>query len=138
MKTPSLAYVVEDDRITAVITEFIVKKDLKYPEVQTFSNGLLAFNQLQALARAGGSMPDLILLDLNMPQMDGWEFLDAFETLPLTQEVRVFILTSSIQPEDMEKSTHYKEVKGYFSKPLGKVNVQRMQALLRETGAAPQ
>ncbi len=77
----------------------------------------------------------MILLDLNMPQMDGWEFLDAFGTLPLAQEeVRVFILTSSIQPTDIEKSTQYKEVKGYFSKPLGKVNVRRMQSLLWEAG----
>jgi CheY-like chemotaxis protein len=136
MKVPNLAYVVEDDRITAIITEVIVKKELHYQSVQTFGNGQLAFDHLKAVVQTGDNIPDLILLDLNMPQMDGWEFLDAFDTLPLAQEdVRVFILTSSIQPEDVEKATHYKAVRGYFSKPLGKENVQRMQALLSETGA---
>lgn len=132
MKAPSLAYVVEDDRITATITQFIIKKDLRCPLVQTFSNGQLAFDQLKTVVQTGDRVPDLILLDLNMPLMDGWEFLDAFGTLPLAQEVCVFILTSSIQQEDVEKATHYKEVKGYFSKPLGKENVHRMQSLLRE------
>lgn len=136
MKVPDLAYVVEDDRITAVITKVIVKKELCFRAVQTFSNGQQAFDQLKVAVQKGANVPDLILLDLNMPLMDGWEFLDAFSTLALAQRIRVFILTSSIQPEDAEKATHYKEVKGYFSKPLGKDNVQRMQALLSEVGAA--
>ncbi len=57
MKVPSLAYVVEDDRITAVITEFIVKKDLRYRAVQTFGNGQLALNQLREVVRTGGAYP---------------------------------------------------------------------------------
>lgn len=134
MRVPNLAYVVEDDRITAAITKFIASKELHCQAVHTFSNGQQAFDQLAAAVRDGGKIPDLILLDLNMPLMDGWEFLDAFGTLPLGQVACVFILTSSINPEDIEKATHYPEVRGYFSKPLDKPNVQRMQSLLQQSG----
>jgi CheY-like chemotaxis protein len=135
MKVPTLAYVVEDDRITAAINKLIVKKDLHCQAVQTFVNGQLAFDQSVAAAQTGQQLPDWMLLDLNMPIMDGWEFLDAFGTLPLEQQqVCVFILTSSINPEDIEKATLYQEVRGYFSKPLDRPNVQRMQSLLQEVG----
>lgn len=134
MKTPKLAYVVEDDRITAAITELIAKKNLRCRAVKTFGNGQLAFDQLVATMQAGGDVPDLILLDLNMPLMDGWEFLDALGELALTRQVCVFVLTSSIHPDDMAKATHYQLVKGYFSKPLDKPNVSRMQTLLQDVG----
>lgn len=135
MKTPKIAYVVEDDRITAAITELIAKKDLRCRTVKTFGNGQLAFDQLATTVQSGGAeVPDLILLDLNMPLMDGWEFLDALGELTLAKQVCVFVLTSSIHPDDMEKATHYQQVKGYFSKPLDKPNVSRMRALLEEVG----
>lgn len=134
MKVPKLVYVVEDDRITATITGLIAKKDLHCRAVQTFGNGQQALTKLTAAVRDGVDIPDLVLLDLNMPLMDGWEFLDAFGSLVLTQQVCIFILTSSIHPDDMEKARHYHAVKGYFSKPLDTQNVARMKTLLREIG----
>lgn len=135
MKTPKLAYVVEDDPVTSIITELIIKKNLLCSEVQTYVNGQQAFDQLTLALREEASIPDLILLDLNMPLMDGWEFLDAFSGLGIDKKVCVFVLTSSIHPDDIAKSKFYKEVKGYFSKPLDNKNVARMQTLLEEVEA---
>ena len=133
MTSPKLAYVVEDDPITSSITQLIVKKKLHVAQVQPHANGQRALDSLQAALRDEAAIPDLILLDLNMPLMDGWEFLDAFGRLPLAPQVCVFILTSSINPEDIEKARHYKEVRGYFSKPLDQVNLARMQDLLQQS-----
>ncbi|WP_375436957.1 response regulator [uncultured Hymenobacter sp.] len=133
MRTPKLAYVVEDDPITSSITKLIVKKSLQFSEVQTYANGQRALDCLLAALRNEATIPDLILLDLNMPLMDGWEFLDAFGRLPLAMNVCVFILTSSIHPDDIDKAKYYKEVRGYFSKPLDKNNLARMQQLFQES-----
>lgn len=129
MKTPKLAYVIEDDPITSTITELIIKKKLHCDRVQKYPNGQPALEQLTGALRDQASLPDLILLDLNMPVMDGWEFLDAISDLAITQKVCVFILTSSINPDDIKKSAAYEDVKGYFSKPLDNQNVTRMQVL---------
>ncbi len=137
MKTPELAYVIEDDPITSVITELIVKRDLHCKEVQQYGNGQQAYDQLRTVLNDEARIPDLILLDLNMPLMDGWEFLDAFAGLPIPKQVCVFVLTSSIHPDDIAKSKYYKDVRGYFSKPLDAASMARMQLLLEQTHAEP-
>lgn len=127
-----LIYVIEDDLITATTTKMLVEKNLREAQVQLYSNGQRALNQLTAALQAGADLPDLILLDLNMPLMDGWEFLDAFSRLPLTHPVCVLLLTSSINPEDRARAARYQAVAGYFTKPLDMSIVSRMLRLHRE------
>lgn len=123
-------YIVEDDWITSTVTELLIKQHHAFGRVQKCSNGQIALEALQQGAKQTAEVPDLILLDLNMPVMDGWEFLDAFSGLALQKSVRVCVLTSSIHPEDIEKSKSYKEVKGYFAKPLDNGMLDQMVQLL--------
>jgi response regulator of citrate/malate metabolism len=67
---------------------------------------------------------DLILLDINMPYMNGWDFLDVFE--PMNLEKPVVIVSSSRDKKDVEKSKQYKSVKGFYSKPLSFDNLREI------------
>jgi CheY-like chemotaxis protein len=131
-----LVYIIENDYISSIITELIVKKNLFGNEVRCYANGQWAFDEITLTLREGGTLPDLILLDLDMPLMDGWEFLDALANVPSAQSIRVFVQTSSIQPDDHAKALSYKQVFGFFSKPLKDDGVACMRSLLQQTRKA--
>ncbi|MGI4759701.1 MAG: response regulator [Janthinobacterium lividum] len=132
---PKLIYLIEDDTISATVTEVVLKRTFDHVQVQAYKNGQWALDDLAKVLQSGSQAPDLILLDLNMPVMDGWEFLDVFTGLVLPQPISVFVLTSSIHSEELIRFAQYPIVKSYFSKPLDMVNLARMQRLLREAVA---
>lgn len=131
-----LVYIIENDAVSSVITELIVKKNLFARDVRCYANGQWAFDELLLTLREGGTLPDLIVLDLDMPLMDGWEFLDALANLSSAQATRVFVQTSSIHPDDQIKALSYKQVAGFFSKPLKEAGIACMRSLLPQARPA--
>jgi CheY-like chemotaxis protein len=90
-------------------------------------DGKAALDYLQQ----SNACPDVILLDINMPVMDGFEFLEQFENYSKCSAVsKVFILTSSHREEDRQKSLANKYVKGYFDKPLNSSHVKQILAAI--------
>lgn len=76
--------------------------------VITYLNGQLAIDGIKERIASNKEVPEVIFLDINMPIMDGWQFLEEFIALPLEQAVRITIVTSSIDPVDRKNWEYYK------------------------------
>ncbi len=112
---------VDDDSIFNFISEKLIWKFDPSIVCQSFTDPRLAMDFLRK------GKVDLILLDLNMPYMNGWAFLEEMSTSGI--KTPVFILTSSILKEDKQRSLEYKMVKGYISKPLEKKHLEDIFAM---------
>lgn len=113
-----MTYLIDDDAIVLLLGKKVFAQHDKFGELQTFENGRSALERLSAQAGGNDGLPSLILLDLNMPGMDGWEFLAEFKRIPETARIPVVILTSSIDPRDIARSKTFCNVKDYIPKPL--------------------
>ena len=83
-----------------------------------FKNGLEAINNLKPIIASGENIPEVILLDINMPIMDGWQFLDEFIQIPCKQKIYIYIVSSSIDPADQQKIKEYENISNYIVKPI--------------------
>lgn len=125
-----LTYIIDDDKLSARLMTILLAKNNFSDQIESFSNAQNALENLRENVRNKAELPDIILLDLNMPIMDGWQFLDEFMLLPLFKEVHVFIMTSSIDPADIEKSKKYAVVRLYVDKPITVKKLELMQEII--------
>ncbi len=110
--------VVDDDEIYKIIIGKMIKNNALFEKDYLFTDPreALEFCLKKEL------IPDVILLDLNMPHIDGWEFLDNLKSKchEMCTHSDIYIVTSSIFTNDRERAENYKEVKGFISKPITK------------------
>lgn len=123
-----LAYIIDDDEIIIYLTGALLQKEEFCNRTETFTDGLQAIKRLKLAIELGEEMPEVILFDLNMPVMDGWEFVEEYLKLPIGKQIPLFVFTSSINPADKEKSFSYSSIRGFIQKPLTK---QKLDKILR-------
>ncbi len=87
-------------------------------KILIYKNGKEALDQLTLLITQESSVPDIIFLDLNMPVMDGWDFLEAFTKIQPPKKIIIYILTSSVDPADTTRAKKYEQLSGYLIKPI--------------------
>ena len=105
---------IDDNELDLLISKKLISKQDKSLEFTEFSSASEAINFLKGQEKVDF---DFVLLDLNMPEMNGWDFLDEYKELTIPK-AHVYILTSSLDTRDNLKSKEYEVVKGYFDKPL--------------------
>ncbi len=111
-------YVVNDDDLTLILFKKVLKNFCNLEYFKFFNNPEDALNHIHYEFDVFQKIPDLILLDLYMPQMSGWEFMEKLNRKFSNPYIDVKIYTSSIKKEDIEKMNLYPNISNYISKPI--------------------
>jgi CheY-like chemotaxis protein len=111
---------VEDDRASMYLAKVVIASVSKEVEVIGFKDGAPAYDFILNNLSDTQALPDIILLDLNMPRMDGWKFLEAYESIKdkIDKNISIYILSSSISDKDMVRAKDNALVKDYIIKPM--------------------
>lgn len=91
-------------------------------KIDVCNNGLDAINFISDHLSSPSALPEIMFIDINMPVMDGWEFLEAYQNLQskLTSKIKIYILSSSVDKNDILRSKQYESVVDYIVKPVFK------------------
>ena len=123
--TPALKNVclIDDDKIYQFTATMILEATGLTNSIAAFLNGKDAINFLKdPNTTLNSQLPDIIFLDINMPVMNGWEFLEEFQqfSASLSQPIKIYLVSSSVDESDINKSKNYPSVTDYVIKPLNR------------------
>ncbi|MDP5076559.1 MAG: response regulator [Nonlabens sp.] len=123
-----LACIIDDDKLYVSLIKMIIAKHELAGELLIFENGQAAFEYFeQSFERGNKKLPEIILLDLNMPVMDGWEFLDAMEPYAVKfqeNNITINVVSSTINPVEVERAKSHSIVADFLTKPISKEAMQ--------------
>ena len=138
MKVPSQFILIDDDPMNNLICKLTIEMTLGQSDVKAFVNPEVGLSYIQNEFPELKDTFALLLLDINMPIMSGWEFLEMFDNLSfeIKERVKICILSSSIDERDRERSYANKNVLEFLVKPLTDKDIERITSMELKKGRA--
>lgn len=120
--------IVDDDEVFVFLTTKMIEQSKLVDLIKIFENGLDALLFLKENLNNIASLPDIILLDLSMPIMDGWQFLEEYVKINpvIGKTITIYICSSSISPDDIRRAKLINEVSDFIIKPMTKDKLVEM------------
>lgn len=114
------AFIIDDDEVYIYAIKRLIKIQNLCDEVLVFTDGKQAVDYLEEHQNDGTQMPEVIMIDVNMPVLDGWGFIEAFQKMDLesTKNTKLFMISSSIDPRDVKKAKEIPLIIKYIFKPI--------------------
>jgi CheY-like chemotaxis protein len=123
--------IIDDDNIYTMLLKKTISKFDVCDRVESFNNGKIAFESLkQRIEEGGATLPDVIFLDVNMPVLDGWMFVEEFYKIynKSLKKVQIYVVSSSIAVEDRNKAKSNPNIQDYLVKPISGSTLQEIVA----------
>ena len=128
MKVKDSVCIIDDDHIFIYGVKRLMEETSFCENLVVYQNGQDALDDLTEKATKGADLPSIIFLDLNMPMMTGWEFLDAYLKIDGQDptDSKVYIVSSSIDPKDLLRIKDYNVIRNYILKPVTSDDLQNI------------
>ena len=120
---------IDDDDVANFIYSRIIANSAIANNIKTYQSAQAALNYLKECEEGNFSPPEIIFLDINMPVMSGWDFLEKYDSFSnlIKENTRIYMLSSSVYQEDLDKAKSYAEVEDYIIKPLTKEKLMEIR-----------
>ncbi len=116
--------IVDNDQVNSFVLKNIITRNYANAKVELLPDGAEALDELKRLDQSSGNFPAVILLDIYMPVMDGFQFLDEYMKEFAHKDSIIFAMSNSLIKEDQQRANEYDVVKGFITKPLIYNNIE--------------
>lgn len=119
--------IIDDDLVSQFASRYSIEQSNNQCRIITCDNAEEGLDTFNHLLQQNREVPDIVFLDLQMGDMDGWEFLEKFKSIPeWPKTTDIYILSSFTNSKDRARAKEHPMIQGYFDKPLSKKDVDKI------------